>query len=501
MPTAQEQLSNNVEVFADQIEAMFGNNFSALSPAEQEELVVESLRKLVSNFKGCCAYGFNLYIEKYVEYFSDETLAVLPVILEKYLPQKIHARWTATEQTDIAFAAYYALSLIYKKTKNNDALKNLCDKPYTGFRKHYPLTNEVLARYYKRIDDYDNALQYDLLAITKLDELGFVNHGPRISYASTVCRLYDRGENVTAEQFERAEAYIQAAIEYNPNYPKYYYLKGKLIFYGAQHLRETDAFLSKCGEALAYLTKARLMLDDHSGNYFDNTSKEFKAFINKVEEAKRQYHARNRSFQEFSPEELAERKNKILASAKAADCPPPNPNLKPGRKYIFVSYNHKDFKSVYCDLLQLYHHKIPFQYDKGLAYGDPWDKAVMNLVHSEDCLGVLFYISRNTLSSAAVETECKLLRTGKRKLPYLTVNLEKDTTPTDILLQYIEKEGAENCRKNGVNSSRITTFLTTFKDKDKYFPGATASSEETPVRIGDLKEAIRKHFTGIIFGE
>lgn len=495
MPTALDQLSNDVEVFADQVEAMFGNNFDALSPSEQEKLVIDSLRILVSNFNACSEYAFNLYIEKYVEYFSDETLTILPIILEKYLPKRINARWTATEQTDIAFAAYYALSLIYKKTKNNDALKKLCDNPYTGFRAHYPLTNEVLARYFKRIHDYSRALEYDQYAITKLEEFGIENHGPRISYASTICRLYDRGENVDPKQFEKAEAYIQAAIEYNPNYPKYYYLKGKLTFYGAQRFRDTDTFLSKCDEALQYLTKARLMLDDQSGNYFDNTSSEFEAFIGKVKDAQKQYHAKNRSFQEFSSEAFQEKLDTILKSEKAANCPPPNPNLRPGRKYFFISYNHKDFRSVYCDLLELYRRKVPFQYDQAFPFGERWDEAVKPLIQSDDCVGVLFYISQNTLSSDAVEKECELLKRKGASPRYLTVNLE-EMIPTDILIHFIQKNTLEVCQKNFNNNDRIANFVTMFNDKLKYKTKTTDHNY-----IEDLEKALKERFADLIIGE
>jgi tetratricopeptide (TPR) repeat protein len=494
MSTTQDQLSHKVREFVAQVEAMFNDAFFDASPAEQESVVIKTLLLLIKEFK-TYEYSFNLSIEKYVEYFSDETSNILPIILEKYLPKKITSHWTSSDQTDIAFAAYYALSLIYKKTMDNDALKRLCEKPYTGFRAHYPLTDEVLARYYKRNGDYSRALQSDLLAITKLADKGIVNHGPCISYASTICRMYDEGIIVDPDQFDKANAYIQAAIEYNPSYPKYYYLKGKIIYYGAQHLIHSDALVSKYDEAIIYLTKALLLLDDQLGNYSEQTRGEYLALMSTVTKSRDSVRAKMRAFQEISDEELQEKRKLILNSEKASNCPPPNPNLRPGQKYFFVSYNHEDFGPVYCDLLELYRRKFHFQYDKGLAYGEPWDENVRALIQSEDCLGVLFYISQNTLSSSAVEKECYLLKQKGTSPRYLTVNLE-EMIPTDILIHYIKNRNLEVCQKNFHDNNRIVNFLTMFNDRLRYMSKPNNSNY-----LDDLVRELPKQFTDLIIGE
>lgn len=498
MPTAQDQLSAKIDAFADRIDELFGNDFDAFTPEKQESLVCESLRLLVQAF-GTCEYSFNLSIEQYVEYFSDETAPLLPAILEAKVPRK--RRWAVSDDTDIAFAAFYALSLIYKKDGNTEALGALCQDPYTNFRAHYPLTNEVLSRYYKRTHDYEKALECDQDVIDDLKLRDIVNHGPCISYASTICRMYDKGKGVTKEQVELASTYIQAAIEYNPTYPKYYYLKGKLAFYRAQRFTDAETFVSICEEALLNLSRARRLLREQQGNYYDNTYAEYEALTRKITDARDRRRAENRIFQDFSDEELRERIRQILESDEATDCLPPNPNLRDGRKYIFISYNHKDFQSVYCDLMLLYHLKIPFQYDRGLPYGEPWDKAVKPLIQSEDCLGVLFYMSQHTVASAAVEKECSLLKEREKDPRYLTVNLERKTSPTDILLQYILDNGLQVCHENGIDNDRIVNFLTMFHDNVKFISKTSANPLDAAKYSETLVSAIRRRFADLIIGE
>ena len=494
MPTAQEELSQKVEAFIDSIEYLFLDGFSSLPLPEQDAQVFKSLQMLVNAF-GSCEYGFNLSIEKYVEYFSDETAHILPAILEAHLPRRL--RWSVTAETNVAFAAYYALSLIYKKNGDTAELGKLCEKPYTNFRARYPLTNEVLARYYKRNNKYPEALVHDRDAITKLRQMGIVNHGPCISFASTICRMLDDEMRVDPEDIDLASTYIQAAIEYNPEYPKYYYLRAKLAFYTTQRFNDTDTFVTICDQALKDLEQARLLLDDQQGNYYDNTYAEYQVLTDKITAARNRRRAMNRTFRELTDEEVLRWTNRILESTDATNCAPPNPKLKEGRKYIFVSYNHKDFKPVYCDLLQLYRQQIPFQYDEGLDYGKPWDKAVKALIQSENCLGVLFYISQNTLSSAAVETECALLKAKDGSPSYLTVNLEKDTIPTDILIHYIQENSLQECQKNFHNNERIVNFLTMFNDRIKYIPRTATNSRY----MEDLTIALRKQFADLVIGD
>lgn len=498
MPTSLEQLTLKVDKYVRFFTKKFNNEFPSLSPLEQEAMVIRSLQKLVKDF-GTHEYGFNLSIEKYVEYFSDETARILPNILEANLPRGLH--WTHTTKTDIAFAAYYALSLIYKKSGNTNELKSLTEQRYTTFSAHYPLTSEVLARYYKRTGKYERALECDQDVIDELGDQGIVNYGPCISYASTVCRMYDSGLFVSTQQIDNAETYIQAAIEFNPDYAKYYYLRGKLAFYKAQNIAENGDFLAVCEEALRNLSTARRLLRALNGNYNMSTLDEYHALSTKITSARDAFIAMGLAFQEVTDNDWRQRIEAIKLAEDTSDCLPPNPNLQDGRKYFFVSYSHKDFKSVYPDLLMLYRQRIPFQFDGGLPFGERWDVSVKPKIQSENCLGVLFYVSQHTLLSNPVEKECMILKEHNNAPNYLIVKLGKNESTTDILINTIVTQKLQGCHEHGVTRDRIKNYLEMFHDDILHISRPSSTDPDDPIYARRLMDAIRARFPGLVVGQ
>lgn len=117
----------------------------------------------------------------------------------------------------------------------------------------------------------------------------------------------------------------------------------------------------------------------------------------------------------------------------------PSPKLTADTRYIFISYSHKDYKKVYCDLAQLYKSDIPFWYDSGLPAGKNWDDVVREKMTDPHCAGVIFYLSENLFLSRSIQTEI-LIACGedgdpsapKIKRDFFCVNLT-DKPPSQIL--------------------------------------------------------------------
>ncbi len=90
--------------------------------------------------------------------------------------------------------------------------------------------------------------------------------------------------------------------------------------------------------------------------------------------------------------------------------------------YYFVSYCHKDYKKVFIDILgmQQYDSEIAVWYDRELNVGRDWEKEAKTHIYDFDCLGVIFYISENSVESPAVFKEMQMaIDAGKPFIPIL----------------------------------------------------------------------------------
>ncbi len=90
-------------------------------------------------------------------------------------------------------------------------------------------------------------------------------------------------------------------------------------------------------------------------------------------------------------------------------------------EYYFVSYSHRDYKKVYSDILRLQNLGLNVWYDRGLPAGKNWQDMADEAISKHSCVGVIFYLSENSLLSDAVEREI-LFVNGKQK-DYLSINI------------------------------------------------------------------------------
>ena len=332
-------------------------------PAAAKELTAAALADLAGKF-GTEAYSFNFAIEFFVEQYSDDISSLLPAIVSENIPARNSRR---TKKSNIAFAAYYALSLIYKKEHNLTGLKSLLSEKYTPLNNLYPLCYEVKSRYHKRSEDYDEALECDEYAITVLEGMGIENFGLCISYASTVCMMFDKGYEVTKDRAKKAAKYIEQAIRNNPDYPKYHYLKGKLLYHANRSNPDFEIFDKAAQQAIASVKTALQALFSKGGVHVDSERKSYSSLVRQIqwERNHRLEETQNLStFKDLLPSEVRNMKDQILGATRAKDCMPLRPNLKPGEKYFFICYCTEDFQSVFCDVVEIYSRKIPFVYDE-----------------------------------------------------------------------------------------------------------------------------------------
>ena len=89
--------------------------------------------------------------------------------------------------------------------------------------------------------------------------------------------------------------------------------------------------------------------------------------------------------------------------------------------YFFISYSHKDYKSVYKDIFYLEKLGLNIWYDRGIPAGKNWKDIANKYLTPFSCVGVIFYISENSLLSDAVLEELEYAKKVNKQI--ITINL------------------------------------------------------------------------------
>lgn len=118
----------------------------------------------------------------------------------------------------------------------------------------------------------------------------------------------------------------------------------------------------------------------------------------------------------------------------------PSYALDGGKNYIFISYSHKDFAKVYRDLSSFLYNSyktVRFWYDEGLPVGKNWANEAKRYIENPNCVGAIFYISENMLTSPSVLKEIEMIeKSGK---PYVAISLEEDKYSAAAILKGRQK--------------------------------------------------------------
>ena len=448
---------------------------------------------LITDKFGVEEYSFNLAMDVFVEAAYKNLSECLKRILDESDFDSPDDR-----ERNIIFAAYYALSLIRKKQDDVDGLCQLIGEEYDDLR-DFALHFEVHSRYYKRVGKYREALSCDKRAINVLKRNDIINVALCISYASTLCTmLKNKDTSLRDEDVELAKNYIEAAIEFNPVYPKYYFLKAQLVFLSAvrktDDLKELEAASREAIELIDERADVYLYEFYRGKNVFENKERakyeDFKEFMQDILDRRK-----NPRFPKTDAE-LDELKAKIFASESQDKCTsvPPLPILREGDKYLFVCYSSRDFKAVYSDLIELYKRKVPFKYDGHLPGLDAWQIQVENGIDSPDCAGVVFYISQNVLLTESVCEEIDIAE--KHGKMHQCVNLEGSKPPSHILSDLLVKRHAENPSGYYISAKNMRLFLNYFRDNIPFTHRFDDSSH-----LNNLIVDLMKVFPQIIIGD
>ena len=318
--------------------------------------------------------------------------------------------------------------------------------------------------------------------------------------------LKRRDPSLDDKDIELAKEYIENAIEFNPQYPKYFFLKAQLIFLSAVYEGSDLDVLEEAGKTAVTLIDeyADVFLYElyYDRNVFARKERakydEFKNYIDEIIKRKKSPRFIK------TEDELDALKEKILAAKTQDICVstlalPPIPNLHTDDKYFFISYSSRDFKSVYCDLIELYKRKVPFKYDERLKHGKDWQSQIESGIKNDNCAGVVFYLSKNVFSTSSISQEINITKANKRG--HFCVNLEGSTVPSRILIDLIIEKYQENPNNYAISGDLMYQFLDFFKDNDVFTHKFKENGPDGTEHIDAFVDALLSAFPQIIIGD
>ena len=475
---------------------------------EKYKYIKEVLIKIIENELEtnniCDSYNFILQITKMIEHFGYE---IEDILLKLNSDCDLYIDKTNFKK-EIAFATTYALSVLYYRYKHIDKMHNLLiyqikkNKKYKEFILYF----ELFARYCLEKNFVDSALIMAWLCNNLYKQRYNIEEahvGLQITYVTALCSYLEQYtlfeevkkykskdklikiiskeikdkkeinfENIT-DYFDinKAKQYINNAIEYSEKedikYPKYYYLKAKLLYYYEKYnnmkssqksqkisptnAKEINEQIKKCLEILEekrddkdyhirkdkYIKFQQLIEDENKNN-----NKEFLLNV---------YNLKKMVTMSDKKDEL---KTKDLFKVEN------NPNK------VFVSYSSNDFKSVYCDMIELYHKGVNIDIDIEMKIDrndtdyksrQKWFNIIEKKIKTSDC--VLCYISENYIISEPVLHEIKMIE--KYNKPTILIDLTGK-----ILISNIIKSIFINNSEKTLSSEVLKWHMNLFSDSN-----------------------------------
>ncbi len=295
-------------------------------------------------------------------------------------------------------------------------------------------------------------------------------------------------DDLNEEFFNKALFYTIVAKEVNPDYPKYPYLQAQLMFYNELYLK---------GEVSEKTIKSALVLIDEAIDNVERTkgkNKDYRLLKERYDNFKEivsSCPADSPKWHETDDYALAAEKSKIVLSADIKHAQPKTYNNKTKAPYVFVSYSSKDYKSVYCDMLEYKKVGILCDYDRDMtsyekseiAERQKWYEVVEEKIRS--CAGVICYLSEDYVVSSAILTELKLIE--KYNKPLVAIDLSGNYRISELFMRVA---------KNSELSPRVTSdgmywFSKKFDDNNNVIarngdPFATEHVEHVKSRLSIL---------------
>ncbi|MBE7086980.1 MAG: hypothetical protein E7369_01610 [Clostridiales bacterium] len=498
-----ERLLNSIKKLSDDIKSKVNaDDFNSLKLSKQYSDMLGFFKE-ISQKHSLDSYAFILLLTKLEEAFGEDALDIVQNILDNYVENNNLFSY----KKEIGFCAFYYISIFYARNNEVVALKDHLEKYYKLFE-DFTLLYELFGRFCETNKDYARQYYFSKIAVQKLKErygADFPKHENPALYVSGVCGgvaiaeycflegIIYKETNVDAEKpleespqklidsslnktnygagrykydnsffddglFDKMHADIDRVIAFNPDYPKYYFLKAQVLFFN--QLYENNMVSQEVvDEVQVLIDKAKSLVSEKNKNRRVLIER-YDRFNYVVKSCPIDSDAWQKT-QGFAYEVA---KSKIVRSLDPKEVQPVVYDKKSNAPYAFVSYSSKDYKSVYCDLLEFKRAGIYCVYDNDMTVYNSksdsekqkWYIAVENKIRKSSC--VICYLSANYLVSEPVLLELKLIE--KYNKPVVTIDLDGDYRISSL----IKRVSRDSVLSQKITSNTMQQFTKRFDD-------------------------------------
>ena len=371
---------------------------------------------------------------------------------------------------DTAFVVFYCICLyLYRHKKNKELhafLENYVQSDYAPKKftfEEYPIIWDLASRLCVINKDYDKLLKCSLAGKKSMP----TNVSCGIAYVDGVCswlsatyngftiecgpmpgaiektlnHLIVDNSTLDEESILLAIKYDVDAINANSIYAKYYYYLAQLYFYYRFAIKENkvlsvleESYLQKTfADAINGEHVEKISRDDVVGEKTAKIREVINDLIDNAKKYAKSVDEKNKyegflKLTEFyfsdKSDVLFAKKSKIIRSSYPDECFQGALSSSKGQPYIVVSYSRTDYKSVFCDIIELQERGVNVVFDDmlvkmGSGMGATWIARYEQLL--KDAKLVLCYLSEEYLKSPSVMKELKLIKEYDKK--YIPIDL------------------------------------------------------------------------------
>jgi len=468
-----------------------------------KKVLIDIINNDNNELNNCDSYNYIYQITKFVEHYGwgiEEILIKIKYDIEIYKKEKDH-------DINLDFTVTYALAVLYFRYNELNKMNSILS---TNKYKSYVLYYELLTRYCLA-KNFSNKAYNLALFCTDLYKEKYtdknLHEGLKVTYVSATSKCIEKyileyekhieqpflevnKHNINQDEdkvvriindtfkeknietrvneilfkekgleiIKKAIDYINDAIKKDSNYPKYYYLKSQILYYleKINEIKEISDYKNELTEnSLEVINKCLEVLENNKND--------------------KDYEIRKRKYLEFKNIIDNENKNKmksiyynkrvVILSADINSIKWKNIlNIEKNPNKVFVSYSSKDYKSVFCDLIELHAADVNIDVDtemnidtKNIDYKarEQWYNIIEEKIKNSKC--VICYISENFITSEAVLHEIKLIE--KYNKPTILVDLTGK-----ILISHIIKDIYMNSPEKTLSSEILKWYIELFSD-------------------------------------
>ena len=280
------------------------------------------------------------------------------------------------------YNAFYCLNILLRRSKDYPRLDEIIRTYGQSFRRHITFKH-LVALYQLQSDsfyDYDELLNSTYRdAELFSDNAGFVHLFADVFV--TICEKSGRSgmEPYLQEWQDEAMEKVNAAIDLDPSYAKYYCTKARILLLSGDY-----------SHAEANINKAIGLEDSHRQDYFLR--------ISGYQYYKLMIQMERRLLQILEDRELGKTREGKTGSGFGGLQP-----YRGSEPYVFISYSHRDIPAVARILWRLRENGVRFWFDEGIEPNAEWLEEIGRRIR--DCAAFALFISGHSVVSRNVRNE------------------------------------------------------------------------------------------------